>query len=65
MAEVANVTFAAENGSQIHGVVQNGSSTGEVKSDSCVLSSVMEKMDNRIENQENLVEGSVSRSFYH
>ena len=60
MAEVANVTFAAENGSQIHGVVQNGSSTGEVKSDSCVLSSVMEKMDNRIENQENLVEGSVS-----
>ena len=60
MAEVVNVTFAAENGSQIHGVVQNGSSTGEVKSDSCVLSSVMEKMDNRIENQENLVEGSVS-----
>ena len=60
MAEVANVTFAAENGSQIHGVVQNGSNTGVVKSDSCVLSSVMEKMDNRIENQENLVEGSVS-----
>lgn len=60
MAEVANVTFAAENGSQIHGVVQNGSSTDEVKSDSCVLSSVMEKMDNRIENHENLAEGSVS-----
>lgn len=60
MAEVANVTFAAENGSQIHGVVQNGSNTGEVKSDTCILSSVMEKMDNRIENQENLVEGSVS-----
>lgn len=60
MAEVANVTFAAENGSQIHGVGQNGSNTVEVKSDSCVLSSVMEKMDNRIENQENLAEGSVS-----
>ena len=60
MAEVANVTFGAENGSQIHGVVQNCSNTGEVKSDSCVLSSVMEKMDNRIENQENLAEGCVS-----
>lgn len=60
MAEVANVTFAAENGSQIHGVVQNASNTGEGKSNSCVLSSVMEKMDKRIENQENLVEGSVS-----
>lgn len=60
MAEVAKVTFAAENGSQIHGVVQNGSNTGELKRDSCVVSSVMEKVDNRIENQENLVEGSVS-----
>ena len=60
MAEVANVTFPAENGSPIHAVVQNGSSTGEVKSDSCVLSSVMEKMDSRIESHENLTEGSVS-----